>query len=94
MFASQLLGKIAGVLPKAVKTAVCSYTVTPDFNFIIDQHPSHPAVTVVSACSGHGFKHSAAIGEALAQRLVAGQSELDLSAFTVARFQAAVKPLP
>lgn len=94
MFASQLLGKIAGVLPKAVKTAVCSYTVTQDFNFIIDQHPSHPAVTVVSACSGHGFKHSAAIGEALAQRLVAGQSELDLSAFTVARFQAAVKPLP
>ncbi|PTQ70450.1 monomeric sarcosine oxidase [Pseudomonas sp. GV071] len=86
MFAGQLVGKIAGVKPKAVKTAVCTYTVTPDFHFIIDQHPTRPAITVVSACSGHGFKHSAAIGEALAQQVVDGHSELDLSAFSLARF--------
>ncbi|WP_457439293.1 N-methyl-L-tryptophan oxidase [Pseudomonas sp. TE3786] len=86
MFAGQLLGKIAGVTPKAVRTAVCTYTVTPDFHFIIDQHPTQPHITVVSACSGHGFKHSAAIGEALAQQVVDGHSELDLSAFSLARF--------
>jgi monomeric sarcosine oxidase len=88
MFAGQLVGKIAGVLPKVVKTAVCTYTVTPDFHFIIDQHPTRPNITVVSACSGHGFKHSAAIGEALAQQVVDGHSELDLSVFSLARFAA------
>ena len=29
--------------------------------------PDHPNVRIVAACSGHGFKHSAAIGEAVAQ---------------------------
>lgn len=86
MYATQLAGKIAGVTTEVVKTAVCTYTVTPDFHFIIDQHPGKPNVTVVSACSGHGFKHSAAIGEALAQQVVDGHSELDLSAFSLARF--------
>ncbi|AKA25279.1 N-methyl-L-tryptophan oxidase [Pseudomonas chlororaphis] len=77
---------IAGVTPELVKSAVCAYTVTPDAHFIIDQHPRLANVTVVSACSGHGFKHSAAIGEALAQQLVDGRSEIDLSAFSLARF--------
>jgi len=86
MYQRQLIGKIAGVLPEVVKTAVCSYTVTPDFGFVIDQHPHMANVTVVSACSGHGFKHSAAIGEALAQQHVEGRSDIDLSAFSLARF--------
>jgi sarcosine oxidase len=38
-------------------------------------------VIVASPCSGHGFKHSAAIGECLAQLAITGRSELDLSAF-------------
>ena len=37
------------------------------------------------ACSGHGFKHSPAIGEAVAQQLTAGECELDLSPFRLAR---------
>ncbi|MGR6739743.1 N-methyl-L-tryptophan oxidase [Pseudomonas chlororaphis] len=77
---------IAGVTSQLVKSAVCAYTVTPDSHFIIDEHPCLANVTVVSACSGHGFKHSAAIGEALAQQLVDGRSEIDLSAFSLARF--------
>ena len=34
-----------------------------------------------SACSGHGFKHSAAIGEAIAQTVVSGKSAIDMSFF-------------
>ncbi|MBP5075318.1 N-methyl-L-tryptophan oxidase [Pseudomonas chlororaphis] len=86
MYRDLVLANITGVTPQLVKSAVCAYTVTPDSHFIIDEHPRLANVTVVSACSGHGFKHSAAIGEALAQRLVDGRSEIDLSAFSLARF--------
>ncbi|AMS12950.1 N-methyltryptophan oxidase [Pseudomonas chlororaphis] len=86
MYRDLVLATIAGVTPRLVKSAVCAYTVTPDSHFIIDEHPRLANVMVVSACSGHGFKHSAAIGEALAQRLVDGRSEIDLSAFSLARF--------
>lgn len=40
---------------------------------------------VVSANSGHGVKHSAALGEALAQWCARGSSEVDLSAFSLKR---------
>jgi sarcosine oxidase len=86
MFDSNVRGRIAGVTPRVVKSAVCAYTVTPDSDFIIDEHPALKNVLVVSACSGHGFKHSAALGEAAAQWCVQGSSELDLSAFSLKRF--------
>ena len=90
LFQHLVLPNIAGLTPQLLKSSVCAYTVTPDSGFIIDQHPRLANVTVVSACSGHGFKHSAAIGEALAEQHVEGHSHLDLSAFALARFA----PLP
>ena len=79
---------LPGLGPRCVRSAVCLYTVTPDFGFIIDRHPTSERVLIVSPCSGHGFKHSAAIGEALAQVVVDGESRLDLSGFGLARFAA------
>jgi sarcosine oxidase len=86
MFDTHVRGKIAGVTSRVVKSAVCAYTVTPDSHFIIDEHPTLKHTLVVSACSGHGFKHSAALGEAIAQWCTHGRSELDLSAFSLQRF--------
>jgi sarcosine oxidase len=86
MYRTQVAGNIAGVTQELVKARVCTYTVTPDHGFIIDDHPTLSNVTVVSACSGHGFKHSAAIGEAVAQRCLNGTSQIDLSAFSLNRF--------
>ncbi len=86
MFRTHVAGKIAGVTAERVKASVCTYTVTPDYGFIIDDHPALKNVTVVSACSGHGFKHSPAIGEAVAQRALSGSSQIDLSAFSLSRF--------
>jgi len=40
---------------------------------------------VASPCSGHGFKHSAAIGEAIAELVLTGKSGLDLAPFLLAR---------
>jgi sarcosine oxidase len=57
-------------LGKHVRAAACLYTSTPDFNFWVGPHPELDAVTVVSACSGHGFKHAAALGEAVVARVL------------------------
>jgi sarcosine oxidase len=70
---------------RVVNAASCLYTVTADSGFVIDEHPKHASILVVSPCSGHGFKHSAAIGEALAQLIVDGRSALSLDHFTMAR---------
>ena len=71
-----------------VKTAVCMYTNTPDYHFLIDFHPNHPQVLIASPCSGHGFKFSTAIGEVLADLLTKGRTGFDLSPFSLARFGA------
>ena len=86
MYEQQVQGRISGVTGKVVKSAVCAYTVTPDHHFIIDKHPALQHTLVVSPCSGHGFKHSAALGEAFAQWCMRGTSELDLSSFSLKRF--------
>jgi glycine/D-amino acid oxidase-like deaminating enzyme len=66
-----------------IRTASCLYTCTEGARFVIDRHPEHDTVTIVSACSGHGFKHSPAIGEAIARRLTgqAPRAGIDLSPF-------------
>ncbi|MGD9679638.1 MAG: N-methyl-L-tryptophan oxidase [Candidatus Obscuribacterales bacterium] len=65
-----------------VRTATCMYTATADARFVIDRHPEMEGVLVCSPCSGHGFKHSAAIGESLAELVTEGRSRIDLSPFS------------
>ncbi|MGB1519090.1 MAG: FAD-dependent oxidoreductase, partial [Limisphaerales bacterium] len=66
---------------RCLHSVVCPYTVTPDFGFLIDRHPVARDVWVASPCSGHGFKHSAAVGEILAEVSIGQPSPMDLSAF-------------
>lgn len=72
--------------PVCVKSAVCLYTMTPNGDFVIDQHPAYPNVLLASACSGHGFKHSAAVGQVLAELALSGRTEFDTSSFQLAGF--------
>ena len=78
------------VLPGAIGPlkagTVCLYTCTPDHHFIVDRHPAHPQVTLVSACSGHGFKFASAMGEVLADLLLDQRPRFDLSLFRLERF--------
>jgi sarcosine oxidase len=69
------------ITSRLVRAAVCQYTVTPDFHFVIDQAAATDRVWLASACSGHGFKHSAGVGEALSQQIVDGRSDADLEPF-------------
>ncbi len=60
-----------GLSPVCVKSKVCLYTWVDNARFIIDRHPDHDRIIVASPCSGHGFKHSAGIGELLADMATA-----------------------
>jgi len=89
MHAAHIAGRLRGAGPAAVKAAACMYTVTPDSGFVIDRHPDSERITIISACSGHGFKHSAGIGEAVAQMVCDARSDLDLAPFRINRFRQA-----
>lgn len=81
---------LARFLPEAngrlLAAKVCLYTNTPDEHFVLDAHPNHPQVTVVSACSGHGFKFAPAIGQLAAERALGRASTLNLGLFQLGRF--------
>lgn len=66
---------------------VCMYTMTPDSDFIIDTLPNHPNIAIACGFSGHGFKFASAVGEALKDLLVNGQVKIDLTPFSLRRFQ-------
>ena len=68
-----------------LRSVSCLYTTTRGNRFIIDRHPEHERVMIVSPCSGHGFKHSPAIGESVAQWVTDGASVIDLSPFGLVR---------
>jgi sarcosine oxidase len=87
MYATHIRGRLAGISERCLRAETCLYTVTPDSRFVIDRHPESDRIIVASPCSGHGFKHSAAIGEALAELAMTGQSRLDLTPFALARYR-------
>jgi len=69
-----------------IESAVCMYTNTPDHHFIVDAHPEHREVILVSPCSGHGFKFSPVIGELVADLITGTAARFDLTPFAVRRF--------
>ncbi len=44
----------------------CLFTNTADEHFVLDHHPEHQQVVLVSPCSGHGYKFCSVIGEIVA----------------------------
>ncbi len=85
MHARHVAPRFPWLTDRALRTVTCLYTCTRSTRFVIDRHPEHERVWIVSPCSGHGFKHSPAIGEAIAQHLTEGASEVDLEPFSLAR---------
>jgi N-methyl-L-tryptophan oxidase len=64
----------------------CMYTLTPDEKFIIDLHPNHSNVAIAAGFSGHGFKFSSAVGQALSNLIISGKNDVDISQFAINRF--------
>jgi sarcosine oxidase len=81
MLQRHLLPRFHAPGARCTDARACLYTVTPDHGFVVDRLSGWPGVHVASACSGHGFKHSAAVGEALAQQVLDLPGRLDLRPF-------------
>jgi monomeric sarcosine oxidase len=64
------------VAPRATRSKVCLYTMTPDEHFIVDRHEG---IVFAAGFSGHGFKFASVIGEALAELALEGRTKLDLA---------------
>lgn len=75
-----------GVSRQNKRGQVCLVTWTPDHDFIIDRHPEHEHVLLISACSAHGFKFASAIGEIAMQMSLKGKAEMDIAPFSLRRF--------
>ena len=74
MFSAYVSGNLAGIGERCVRSAVCLY-LDADSNFVIDWVDEN--VLLASPCSGHGFKHSAAIGETLVELALTRTSKID-----------------
>jgi sarcosine oxidase len=74
------------IRPNIIKSLNCLYTMTPDENFILDFLPGSTRMIIASACSGHGFKYSAATGEVAVQLAMNKDTSFDISSFSLDRF--------
>lgn len=73
------------VLPEPMRHSVCMYTMTPDRHFIVDRHPEFANVAIGAGFSGHGFKFTSSIGEALADLATKGKTSLPIGFLSLNR---------
>ena len=71
-----LAGQLPGVTPQLNDHSMCMYTVTADEHFIVDVHPQHGNVAFAAGLSGHGFKFTGVLGQALVELALDGQTDL------------------
>jgi sarcosine oxidase len=77
---------LPGLTPVPSRAVVCMYTNTPDLHFVVGP-AGPPGVTVVAACSGHGFKFAPVMGEIAADLALAGRTAHDIAGFSPARLR-------
>lgn len=78
--------RLHGVGDDVARSTVCLYTNTPDEHFVIGAAPGRPALTVLSPCSGHGFKFAPVIGDAAADLALSGATAYPIAGFAPGRF--------
>ena len=85
-YSTYVRGRFHGLTRVSERATACLYTTTPDSHFVIDFYPGNDRIVIASPCSGHGFKHSAAIGEVVCELVMLGQSRIPIDAFRIDRF--------
>ena len=67
-------------------------TLTPDFHAILGRTPEVEGFVLASACNGHGFMHSPAVGQLVAEIVLDGAAtSLDIGALSPERFAEGVE---
>lgn len=82
LHARHVAGRLRSVSARVLRSATCLYTEAPGARFLVDRLEAGGPI-VASACSGHGFKHSAALGEALAVWALSGERPAVLAPFAL-----------
>lgn len=77
--------------PQPVRSSVCMYTLTPDHHFLVDRHPAFEHVAFGAGFSGHGFKFTPVIGEALVDLAIDGRTKYPIEFLSASR-DAIVRP--
>jgi len=84
---SRLLNEVIPYVdPVCDRHSVCMYTTTPDGHFLVDRHPAHSNVFFGAGFSGHGFKFTSVLGEALADLAIDGETKLPIGFLGLSRF--------
>jgi len=83
---SFLTEHLPGIGQNPERFSVCMYTKTPDSHFCIDRHPRFANVALGAGFSGHGFKFTSVLGEALADLAQNGTTNLPVGFLSVKRF--------
>jgi len=76
---------LPGSIGRAQMMMDCRFTRTRDDRFIIGALPGDEGVTILSPCSGHGYKFAPAIGEAAADLVLERDPKIDLGPFGMER---------
>lgn len=92
LYNEYIANRLPDVSARCVRSATCLYTVAPGARFVIDQADDNGRVWFASACSGHGFKHSPAVGEALVRKAMGMQELVDIEAFRASRLPIGANP--
>ncbi len=85
LYSGYIATRLPDVSARCVRSATCLYTLAPGARFVIDQADDAGRIWFASACSGHGFKHSPAVGEALVRKAVGMEELVDIEAFRASR---------
>jgi sarcosine oxidase len=80
-----LAARLPGVDRRLAGHAPCMYTLTPDEHFIVDHHPTDPRIVFAAGLSGHGFKFTCVLGEALADLVCDGRTNLPIGFLGLSR---------
>lgn len=82
-----LQSRLPAATPTPRRHSACLYTMSPDEHFIVDRHPDDPRIVLAAGLSGHGFKFTPVLGEALAELALEGGSSLPIAFLSLARFR-------
>ncbi len=80
-----LAAHLPGVQRSLAGHSPCMYTMTADEHFIVDRHPADPRVLIAAGLSGHGFKFTCVLGEALAELACDGSTQLPIGFLSLSR---------
>ncbi len=92
LYHDYIASRLPEVSSQCLRATTCLYTVASGARFVIDQADDYGRILFASACSGHGFKHSPAVGEALVRKAIGLAPLVDLQMFSAAHLPRPVKP--